>query len=107
MAYVRAGWYDQIHTERAGSPAPATSPAPLGKALAVLSAVPERVTDGPQTWRWRTPDAARRTPPRHVGSSAAAWLMIRRRSAGSRSWIVAPLPAFAAAAPAAGAGSGG
>jgi hypothetical protein len=35
-----------------------------------------------------------------------AWVMIRRRSAGSRSWIAEPLPAFAAA-PAAADGSGG
>ena len=34
--------YDQIHTERAGVPAPATPPAPPGEALAVLSAVLER-----------------------------------------------------------------
>ena len=34
--------YDQIHTERAGVPAPATPPAPPGEALAVLSAVVER-----------------------------------------------------------------
>jgi conjugative relaxase-like TrwC/TraI family protein len=34
--------YDQIHTERAGVPAPATGPAPPGEALAVLSAVLER-----------------------------------------------------------------
>ena len=35
-----------------------------------------------------------------------AWVMIRRTSPGSRSWVPEPLPAFAAA-PAAGAGSGG
>src|SRR5690242_664384 len=35
-----------------------------------------------------------------------AWVMIRRRSPGSRSWIAEPLPAFAAA-PAAADGSGG
>ena len=34
--------YDQIQTERPGSPAPATPPAPPGDALAVLSAVLER-----------------------------------------------------------------
>ena len=34
--------YDQIHTERAGVPAPATPLAPPGEALAVLSAVVER-----------------------------------------------------------------
>jgi conjugative relaxase-like TrwC/TraI family protein len=34
--------YDQIHTERAGVPAPATDPAPCSEALAVLSAVLER-----------------------------------------------------------------
>jgi conjugative relaxase-like TrwC/TraI family protein len=34
--------YDQAHTERAGAPAPAISPAPPGEALAVLAAVLER-----------------------------------------------------------------
>jgi hypothetical protein len=34
--------YDQIQTERAGVPAPATDPAPRSEALAVLSAVLER-----------------------------------------------------------------
>ena len=38
--------YDQIHTERAGHPAPATPPAPPGQALSVLSAVLDR--DGQQ-----------------------------------------------------------
>jgi hypothetical protein len=48
---------------------------------------------------------------RHFVTPAAqpavdAWVMIRRRSPGSRSWIPEPLPAFAAA-PAAADGSGG
>ena len=34
--------YDQMNTERAGLPAPATPPAPQGQALAVLSAVLDR-----------------------------------------------------------------
>jgi len=34
--------YDQAHTERAGAPAPAISPAPPGEALAVLAAVLDR-----------------------------------------------------------------
>jgi hypothetical protein len=39
--------YDQIHTERAGDPSPATPPAPPGTALGVLSAV----LDHRRSWR--------------------------------------------------------
>jgi len=78
--------------------------------------VPGRGPAGPLPRRGRTAEveaayAGSRPGVRHLVTPAAqpavdAWVMIRRRSPGSRSWIPEPLPAFAAA-PATADGSGG